>query len=94
MSAPLKVPRWLALAGPVDTVRLMPVPIGSSGPDVFCKLRDAERAIEAERANSASLLSALQRLFGNFEGLLAGTPVRDVEETIAEVRTALREATP
>ena len=39
------LPRWLAVATGAHTVRLVPVTAPSTGPDVFCKLLDAEAAI-------------------------------------------------
>jgi hypothetical protein len=41
-------------------------------------------------AENERLRSALERLDRNFDLLLAGKPVRDVAETKAETRTALR----
>lgn len=37
--------RWLAVGSQGGLVRLLPVPPPSSGPDVFCKLMDAQDAI-------------------------------------------------
>jgi Lar family restriction alleviation protein len=58
---------------------------------------EAKKAIAALEAGCAGLVaenarlrSALERLDRNFDLLLAGKPVRDVAETKAETRTALR----
>lgn len=56
----LSLPRWLAVAAGADTVRLVPVPAPSTGPDVFCKLHAVEAAIAAavaaERERCANLV--------------------------------------
>jgi hypothetical protein len=44
-----QMPRWLAIQAWGDSVRLMPVTPPSTGPDVFCKLQDAEAAVATER---------------------------------------------
>lgn len=54
------MPVWLAVSAGGDTVRLVPVGDGSTGPDVFCKLLDAQKEkAEAVRQAERNLLLEL-----------------------------------
>ncbi len=52
----------------------------------------AVNAFEADRELIRQLTVALERVYGNFDRLLAGQPVRDASETIAEADAALAAA--
>lgn len=75
--------RWLAIPAGGDTVRLLPVPDGSAGPDVFCKLQDAEAALK----RAADALEAMQAERAEIRQYLAaaadGSMSRNNSETLA-----------
>jgi len=57
--------RWLATSVGGDAVRLLPVSEPSTGPDVFCKLQDADaeikRAVAAEHERCSVLTDDMLR---------------------------------
>lgn len=69
------IPRWLAVG-----TGLIAVPVPSTGPDVFCKLFDAEDAIAAA---TAPLLAQIERL--KQEAQIHAQEARTANATIAEI---------
>lgn len=68
------VRRWLAIAQPFDTVKLVPTPESSVGPDVFVKaseLDDLTRQLEDEKAALALLLGESRQLLAERDAALA-----------------------
>lgn len=62
--------------------------------DGYTRMSRAERLANARLIAAApDLLSSNERLLNNFKAAIAGRPVRDADETIAQAQTAIAKAT-